>query len=598
MANNHHNQDAGDGGKRKESKAERSERKAEAYERGDIANSVENYNDKLKEQSKEQKISGRSKVTGKGQGADGKGGFSSAKDLLGDLAHETLTKDAEKKQMTPQRKAQIMAEFERDGYIVGKPQEKAEAAPKGSAEDTGKVTDYKPKQNSQAAFSLGMNYEEGKPENKDLVGKIGSFAEAAVRNATNPKGWQDWFDGELQKAKGIAEGLNEAKEETKATAVAGFKALTDGTVANFLANPNAINDPLFKAVGSVFDAISSDPNATNKALEALGNAVMKASNDYSNMPKEEQGKVIGKVAFGMINPEGSTEGAEVALKVVDKVATQVDKAVVDTISVSLKAAEKAAQRSPEMAQLAKQRLLDYLDSKGLLGPKLEYAGVPDGYFEGMQPTKNAAKDNYMAMSSESDAGGFGGKRPMSRAERAEALERNPPSEIFRAEMAKAIDNLEPHLRDYLEEKGVEIKTCRRITDLFPDQKPSTMGCYSIKENSIYIAEEVRSGGQWVKNFDVDFNLRHESGHAFSYTKRGYEQLSADVKFQKLFAQDIKNIPQDVLKSLDFDINSREGIEFAREEVFADSFAHATGCATKNRYSQLIREHFPSCRTYF
>lgn len=102
----------------------------------------------------------------------------------------------------------------------------------------------------------------------------------------------------------------------------------------------------------------------------------------------------------------------------------------------------------------------------------------------------------------------------------------------------------------------------------------------------------------MKNFDVDFNLRHESGHAFSYTKRGYEQLSADVKFQKLFAQDIKNIPQDVLKSLDFDINSREGIEFAREEVFADSFAHATGCATKNRYSQLIREHFPSCRTYF
>lgn len=596
MADNQHSQDVRDEPTRPETKSDRAERRAEEQQRGEINKSAESYNEQAKAYKNEQKVSGRSRATGAGADAYGKGGLASAKDLLGDMAHDTLTKDSENKAMSPARKAELMEEIKRDGYIVGKATQ--DQVPLGSAEDTGTVTDYTPRKNNEHFYSAGMNYDDEKKDTRDFGEKLGDFAAAAARRATDPKGWQTWFDGQVQKAIGIGEGLNEAKEETKAAVAAGCRALTDGTVANFLAKPNAINEPIFKTVSNVFDAVAADPNATNKALEALGNAVMKASNDYSTMSKEDQGKAIGKTMFAMINPEGSTEGAEVALKVADRVAASVDKAVMDTISVSMKAAEKAAGHSPELAQQAKQRLLDYLNSKGLLGQKLEYAGVPEGYFDGMQPSKNAAKDNYMAMSSESDAGGFGGKRPMSKAERAEALEKNPPSEIFRAEMAKAIDNLEPHLRDYLEEKGVEIKTCRRITDLFPDQKPSTMGCYSIKENSIYVAEEVRSGGQWVKNFDVDFNLRHESGHAFSYTKRGYEQLSADVKFQKLFAQDIKNIPKDVLKSLDFDINSREGIEFAREEVFADSFAHATGCSTKNRYSQLIRDHFPSCRTYF
>lgn len=538
----------GDAIRHPEEKQIRGERQAENKERGEAEGSIKDWTEHVKKVRAEKKASGRSGVTGVGADSDGKGGFASAKLLLA-----------------------------------------------GPAEETGTVIDYKPVKHNERSFSLGMDYEENE---RGPAEKLGDFAQAAAKRATDPAGWSAWFNGEVEKIVGIGIGLNEAKEETKAAVAAGFKALTDGTVTDFLSRPNAINEPLFKTVANVFDAVSSDPNATNKALEALGNAVIKASNDYSAMSKEEQGKMIGKTMFAMINPEGSTEGAEVALKIADKVATRVDKAVMDTIATSLKAAERAAQQSPEIAQQAKQRLLDYMDSKGLLGPKLQYEGIPEGYFEGMQPTRNAAKDNYMAMSSDSEAGNMGGRRPMDKAQREAALERNPPSEGFKVEMAKAIENLDPHLKEYLEQKGVEIKTCRRVTDIFPDQKPTTMGCYSIKDNCIYIAEEVRSGGHWVKNFDVDFNIRHETGHAFSYTKKGYEQVSADVKFQKLFAQDIKSVPQEVLKALDFDITSREGIEFAREEVFADSFAHATGCATKNRYSQLIRDYFPNCRTYF
>jgi len=91
---------------------------------GEASNASENYTDQVKAQQQEQKVTGKSKATGAGADAYGKGGLASAKDLLGDLAHATLTNDAAKKTLTPERKAEIMADIERDGYIVGKPQDK------------------------------------------------------------------------------------------------------------------------------------------------------------------------------------------------------------------------------------------------------------------------------------------------------------------------------------------------------------------------------------------------------------------------------------------------------------------------------------------
>lgn len=87
------------------------------------------------------------------------------------------------------------------------------------------------------------------------------------------------------------------------------------TVVEFLSQPNAITSPVFKTVANAFDAMSKDPDAVNKAFESLGHIVMKAIEDYTNLPDHEKGRVIGKVMFGMVNPEGSTEGAEAALKI-------------------------------------------------------------------------------------------------------------------------------------------------------------------------------------------------------------------------------------------------------------------------------------------
>jgi hypothetical protein len=265
-------------------------------------------------------------------------------------------------------------------------------------------TDYKPQKLNDHTFSLGVNRHEA-TEIKTPSEQLQDFMQAAVRRATDPEGWKSWAQSEINKFSGIGAGLNDAKEETKAAVSAGLKAMTDGTVIEFLSQPNAINAPVFKTVANAFEAMSKDPEAINKAFETLGRIVMKASEGYEKLPDYEKGKVIGKVMFSMINPEGGIKDAEAALKIGDTIATHVDKAVWDTAAQAMKAAEQAAKTSPEIAKQTKLMLYEYLKNKGLTGPELEYAGIPTGYFDGLKPTEAAAKDNYFAMSKADDLGG-------------------------------------------------------------------------------------------------------------------------------------------------------------------------------------------------
>lgn len=266
----------------------------------------------------------------------------------------------------------------------------------GSAENTGKVIDYKIVQESKTSFSLGMDYEDDASTTRNPIEKLGDFMQAATRRASDPEGWKSWAQGEIDKFAGIGAGLNEAKEETKAAVAAGLKALTDGTVVEFLSQPNAINAPVFKTVANAFDAMSKDPNAVNKAFEALGHVVMKASEGYSNLPDHEKGKVIGKVMFFMVNPEGSTEGAEAAARVADHVATHVDTTIWNTIEQAMKAMKDMA---PDLAAETKQALYDFIKETGLSGPELEAAGVPRDYFASMNEHAAGDKgDNFFAIS--------------------------------------------------------------------------------------------------------------------------------------------------------------------------------------------------------
>jgi hypothetical protein len=210
-----------------------------------------------------------------------------------------------------------------------------------------------------------------------ILGTLLNFA-AATERATDAEGWRIWMQVEINKAIGIGIGLNEAKEETKHAGRVAWQALKDGTVVNFLSHPNAINDPMFHAIGSAFDAMAKDPNAVNHAMEKLGAEIIKASEEYSRLPDAEKGKVIGHFGFFLINPSGSSEGGELALKIADGVATQVDAAVMKAVEQTIAAARNA---TPQAAQEMKQMLYQYLRRHGLTASEFEYAGVPKGYLD-------------------------------------------------------------------------------------------------------------------------------------------------------------------------------------------------------------------------
>lgn len=81
---------------------------------GEVNANVSDYTEKVIATRLEKKLSGNSGVTGKYPDENGKG-LASAKELLGDNAHGLSKKE---------KQAALLAQVEKDGYIVGKPQDK------------------------------------------------------------------------------------------------------------------------------------------------------------------------------------------------------------------------------------------------------------------------------------------------------------------------------------------------------------------------------------------------------------------------------------------------------------------------------------------
>lgn len=263
------------------------------------------------------------------------------------------------------------------------------------AQKTGAFIDYKPRQLDKNTFALGIDHEN---EPRSFIEKMGDFVQAAGRRASDPQGQQQYIQTEIDKIIGIGRGLNIAKEQTKELAQVGWKSLNDGTVAKFLAQPNAINDPLFKVVGSTLQAMATDPDATSKALEQLGAGIVDASERYSRLPGGKQGEFLGEVLFYSFNPSGSIEGGELALKIADNIATKVDATALKGLEQSIAIAKDLRTWAPGLAEQAQDIAVDYAKKLGLTPQEAEYAGVPREWLKA-EP-KAPVNDNYMAMSAE------------------------------------------------------------------------------------------------------------------------------------------------------------------------------------------------------
>ncbi len=236
--------------------------------------------------------------------------------------------------------------------------------------------------------------------------KLSNFVQSAEARLLDPAGQQKYFQGQIDKIQGIGDGLNIAKEEMKDAGRKAWEALQDGSVAMFLARPNAINDPLFHAIGKSFDAMKRDPHTVNHVLEHLGHELITANEKYNTLSEHDKGVEIGKAMFFFVNPEGSSEGGATALKVADRVATHVDAAATKAIDHTVEASTKMASRAVEAAQEAKQFIAESMQH-GQMKPAL--AGGPGNAFEPhVSQPKPKLNDHTMAMSSDGIGEGAAG----------------------------------------------------------------------------------------------------------------------------------------------------------------------------------------------
>ena len=170
------------------------------------------------------------------------------------------------------------------------------------------------------------------------------------------------------------------------------------------------------------------------------------------------------------------------------------------------------------------------------------------------------------------------------------------------EIMDAIEVLDEPLKEFIEKYKVKIEIIEKMEDAFPGdvEKMKYLGSYDWGRNTIFVPKTVWHRGEYINNFDLDFAIRHEVGHAVNAKSlekpnRFYSSpvriTDKDSFFMEAFAKDIPNVPSDVLRTLGFDIQTEKGLAFARDEVFADTFAHATGFPTKNLRSQLMRKYF-------
>ncbi len=170
------------------------------------------------------------------------------------------------------------------------------------------------------------------------------------------------------------------------------------------------------------------------------------------------------------------------------------------------------------------------------------------------------------------------------------------------EITEALKLLEQPLLDFLRDKDIKVKVVDMVSDVFPDDptKKKALGAFDWGRNTIFISKRVTHGGNVIDNFDIDFVVRHEIGHAVNskslekaglYYSKPIKLSDRNQDFVAAFDKDLESVPDEVLRKLNFDKTTEEGLRHARDEVFADTFAHATGFSSKNSWSQLLKQYF-------
>lgn len=449
-------------------------------------------------------------------------------------------------------------------------------------------------------FKVEVDYQAVLPEAKDPrtpYDKLCDFAKAAGARATDPKGWQDYIDGEIELGKGVWSGLNKTKEHIKSMPGEVAQAFQDGRVANFLSHPENLKDPICKLIGGALWASTHGAEFTNMALTAVGTAIVKGSAEYSKLDKFHKGEVVGDTMFAFINPSGSTEGGELALKIADKTATNVDLAVSSCMTQMKANIQIWKIINPERAQAMNQILEDF--SEYIFGKPMRpaYATTGPANFPENLSTRPEGipkvEDNPNVLKMEGKGEPFENGNP------SDKPSNNPPSDLalpkpsaaFVEYVADLVKQLPEFERATLAEYNYPVKAIRRVSDRFPE-KIREAACYAPEDRCIYVAEEVLKLGKWVKNEDATFQLRHEFGHFYNARTNAEGNWSDFNPFKNAFNADFDLLSKEKKAELLLGEPFKNKVA-SRDEVFADLYAHSRDLVSSNPYSQKMLAAFPS-----
>jgi hypothetical protein len=174
------------------------------------------------------------------------------------------------------------------------------------------------------------------------------------------------------------------------------------------------------------------------------------------------------------------------------------------------------------------------------------------------------------------------------AELIDGIEQNgkkPPFLQFAEDLGKASKDLAAHEKQYMAEKGISIRGVDRISQIDTDIPADAKGmCRTVDgRTQIFVSRE-------VEPCEIQYVLRHEFGHAIDRTFMDGKRLSTIPGFEAAFQKDIAQLSDDERKILrryckdDFT---------GRRETFASLYALNMETPTTVARELLLNERFPN-----
>lgn len=349
----------------------------------------------------------------------------------------------------------------------------------------------------------------------------------------------------------------------------------------------AISKGVSQSLGTAGDYyLRQVPKGEANLGKDIGTASKAVADHWNSMDTQEKGHFIGKEVVPLLVPGAvgivakEIQGANLVGKAGEAI-------------TSFASSEKFAQLDQKLAQLQ-----EHVQKMQELAKPLQpaYAVVTDGPGRRVEIPKKG--DNVVFSMAEESRQGEELPRKAARLEKESMPEKiMPPSEKFLAELKQAVERLPQSEREFLKTHGIEVKPVHRITDI-PDTNKRMAGCFKPNEKTIYVPEEVFQNGRWVPNADTNFVVRHEYGHALNVKARPFGDPISDTReFIDAFNKDFKPMADNMKDTLQLS-EKFKSINSARDEVFADLWAHSTGQISNFAYSQLMKKQFPNVLKFF